>query len=82
MPKTSKRVATAEEIAEKASRGEDVSRHFTDKFTVVRPIRRVNVGNGAVDGKDLRIDRPEGEHPDVESCRGDLAAQRPAKNAG
>jgi hypothetical protein len=34
---------TAEEIAEIASRGEDVSRYFTNKFTVVRPIHRVNV---------------------------------------
>jgi hypothetical protein len=34
---------TADEIAEMASRGEDVSAHFTNKFTVVRPIRRVNV---------------------------------------
>jgi hypothetical protein len=34
---------TAEEIAEMASRGEDISAHFTNKFTVVRPVRRVNV---------------------------------------
>jgi metal-responsive CopG/Arc/MetJ family transcriptional regulator len=26
-----------------ASRGEDVSAYFTNKFTVVRPVRRVNV---------------------------------------
>jgi hypothetical protein len=43
MPKTSRTVRTADEIAEMASRGEDVSGHFTNKFTVVRPIRRVNV---------------------------------------
>ena len=43
MPKTSKPVLTADEIAEMASRGEDVSRYFTNKFTVVRPVRRVNV---------------------------------------
>ncbi len=43
MPKTSKRGLSADEIAEKASRGEDVSAHFTNKFTVVRPVRRVNV---------------------------------------
>ena len=43
MPKTSKRKPSADEIAEKASRGEDVSAHFTNEFTVVRPIRRVNV---------------------------------------
>ena len=43
MPKTSKKVASAYEIAEMAVRGEDVSRYFTNEFTVVRPIRRVNV---------------------------------------
>ena len=26
-----------------ASRGEDVSAHFTNRFTVVRPVHRVNV---------------------------------------
>jgi len=34
---------TADEIAEMASRGENVSSYFTNKFSVVRPIRRVNV---------------------------------------
>jgi hypothetical protein len=34
---------TAGKIAEMASRGEDVSAYFTNKFTVVRPVRRVNV---------------------------------------
>jgi hypothetical protein len=34
---------TADEIAERASRGEDVSSYFTKKFTVVRPVHRVNV---------------------------------------
>ena len=44
MPRTSKtRPPTADQIAEMASRGEDVSRYFTNKFTVVRPVRRVNV---------------------------------------
>ena len=43
MPKTSKTVKTAEEIAGMATRGEDVSAYFTNKFTVVRPVRRVNV---------------------------------------
>jgi hypothetical protein len=45
MPKTSKKSSapTADEIAEMATRGEDVSRYFTNKFTVVRPVRRVNV---------------------------------------
>ena len=43
MPKTSRRPLSADEIAEKASRGEDISAYFTNKFTVVRPVRRVNV---------------------------------------
>jgi hypothetical protein len=43
MPKTSKKTLTADLIAEKATRGEDVSRYFTNNFTVVRPVRRVNV---------------------------------------
>ena len=43
MPKTSKKAPTADEIAAMASRGEDVSAYFTNKFTVVRPVRRVNV---------------------------------------
>jgi hypothetical protein len=34
---------SADEIAEKASRGEDISKYFTNKFTVVRPVRRVNL---------------------------------------
>ena len=43
MPKISRRTPTADQIAEMASRGEDISAHFTNKFTVVRPVRRVNV---------------------------------------
>jgi len=43
MPKTSKTTPTADEIAEMATRGEDVSAYFTNKFTVVKPVRRVNV---------------------------------------
>lgn len=43
MPKTSKVRISADEIAEKASRGEDVSAYFTNEFTVVRPVKRVNV---------------------------------------
>lgn len=46
MPKTSRGKATgltADEIAEKATRGEDVSAYFTNRFTVVRPVKRVNV---------------------------------------
>jgi hypothetical protein len=43
MPKTSGKTPGAEEVAEMASRGEDTSGYFTNKFTVVRPVRRVNV---------------------------------------
>jgi len=43
MPKTSRTTPSADEIAAKASRGEDVSAYFTNKFTVVRPVRRINV---------------------------------------
>jgi hypothetical protein len=46
MPKMSKAKATgptADEIAEMATRGEDVSAYFTNRFTVVRPVKRVNV---------------------------------------
>jgi len=43
MPKMSRTKISADEIAGKASRGEDVSAYFTNKFTVVRPVRRVNV---------------------------------------
>jgi hypothetical protein len=43
MPKKLRNTPSADEIAERASRGEDVPAYFTNKFTVVRPIRRVNV---------------------------------------
>jgi hypothetical protein len=43
MPRTLRKTRTADEIAEMASRGEDISSFFTNKFTVVRPVRRVNV---------------------------------------
>jgi hypothetical protein len=43
MPKTSRKTRTADEIAEMASRREDISAYFTNKFTVVRPVHRVNV---------------------------------------
>ncbi len=43
MPNKSKRSASADEIAGMATRGEDVSKFFTNQFTVVRPVRRVNV---------------------------------------
>lgn len=43
MPTKPRLTIAPEEIAEKASRGEDVSSFFTNQFTVVRPVRRVNV---------------------------------------
>ena len=43
MPKTSKAKPTADEIAEMALRGENISAYFTNRFTVVRPVKRVNV---------------------------------------
>lgn len=43
MPKTSRTTRTADEIGDKATRGEDVSAYFTNQFTVIRPVRRVNV---------------------------------------
>jgi hypothetical protein len=43
MPKTSKQIPTPDEIAEMASRGEDVSNYFTNEFVVVRPVHRVNI---------------------------------------
>ena len=43
MQSKSKPPPSAEEIAEMATRGEDISKYFTNEFTVVRPIRRVNV---------------------------------------
>ena len=43
MPRTSGKTPTANEIAELATRGEDISAHFTNVFTVVKPVRRVNV---------------------------------------
>ena len=43
MPRTSKTAISADEIAERASRGEDISACFTRKFTVVKAVHRVNV---------------------------------------
>jgi hypothetical protein len=37
MPKKSQPSLTADEIAEKASRGEDISACFTNRFKVVKP---------------------------------------------
>ena len=43
MPNKSKSLPNAEQIAEMATRGENVSAFFSNKFTVVRPVHRVNV---------------------------------------
>jgi hypothetical protein len=43
MPKTSKKGPSADEIAEMATRGENISGYFTNRFSVVRPVHRVNV---------------------------------------
>jgi hypothetical protein len=43
MPKTLKPKLSADRIAGRASRGEDVSRYFTNTFTVIKPIHRVNL---------------------------------------
>lgn len=43
MKKTAKKTLTADEIAELAEKGEDVSMHFTNKGKMKRPIQRVNV---------------------------------------
>ncbi len=44
MPKIFIKPVDAEEIAAMADRGQDVSAHFTNQFTVVRPtVQRVNV---------------------------------------
>ena len=56
MPRVSKKTTSADEIAEKASRGEDVSTYFTNRFTVVKPIHRVNldITQGMLRDLDLR----------------------------
>jgi hypothetical protein len=43
MPKTSSKPIDAEEIAQMADQGQDISAHFTNQFTVRRPVQRVNV---------------------------------------
>lgn len=44
MRKTSNKRIDADRIAEMADRGQDVSTHFTNRFTVVKPaVQRVNV---------------------------------------
>jgi hypothetical protein len=55
MPKTlrSPKPPTADEIAERADRGEDISRFFTKKGKMMPPIQRVNVDFTAAMLKEL-----------------------------
>ena len=43
MPTKSKTNPNADKIAGMAKRGEDISQFSSNQFTVVRPVRRVNV---------------------------------------
>jgi ABC-type microcin C transport system duplicated ATPase subunit YejF len=43
MPNKSKPSLSADQIADMATRGEDVSMFFSNQFTVVRPVKRVNI---------------------------------------
>ena len=43
MRKTFSKPINAEEIAQMADRGQDISAHFTSQFTVIRPVQLVNV---------------------------------------
>ena len=54
MPKTSTKPLDAEQIAEMADEGKNISAHFTNRFTVVRPaVQRVNVDFAAPMLKEL-----------------------------
>ena len=59
MRKTPKAGPTADQIAEMATRGEDISSYFTNRFTVVRPVQRVNVDltHGMLNELDARAAR-------------------------
>jgi len=43
MSRAKRTAPTTDELAEMATRGEDVWAYFTNKFTVVRPVKRVSV---------------------------------------
>lgn len=57
MPRTSKKALTADENAELASRGENISGHFTNRFTVVKPVRRM-LGQALSEGERSNKRRP------------------------
>lgn len=85
MRKTTKSHLTADEIAEKATRGEDVSAYFTNQFKVVRPVRRVNVDltHGMLRDLDAKAARLNISRQAVIKTLLDqaLAAERKAKKA-
>jgi len=89
MPQTPRTGVSADEIADKASRGEDVSAYFTNKFTVVRPVRRVNVDltPGMLRQLDARAARLNIRQAVVKTLLsralgGSLGKRRPNRNAG
>ena len=43
MSKISKSVVSADEIAEKATRGENISGYFSNQLKAIKPVHRVNV---------------------------------------
>ena len=71
IPKASKKTPSADQIAELASRGENISAFFSNKFTVVGPVRRVNID--LTRGMSRELDeagspaehKPPGGHQDV-----------------
>lgn len=73
MPRTSKKAPqgtkspTPDQIADMATRGQDVSAFFTNKFTVVRPIQRVNVDLTHGMLRELDSHAPEAALPDGSS---------------
>jgi len=86
MRKTTKAAPTADRIAEMATRGEDVSAYFSNQFTVVRPIRRVNIDlmHGMLRELDAKAARLNVSRQSVIKMLLDqgLAKERASKKAG
>ena len=86
MPSKSRRSPSVDEIAEMATRGEDISKFFTNEFTVVRPVRRVNVDltQGMLRELDERAARLNVSRQAVIKTllRHALDAERPARTRG
>ena len=88
-PATAK-APTADCIADSASRGENVSSYFTNKFTVVKPIKRVNVDltQGMLRQLDERAARLNISRQAViktllgQALSGEPAQKRPSRKAG